>query len=378
MYGILYSRIKDVLEVIEMKVVLLAPTPPPAGGIASWAVRMQEIGSKFGWDVHIVDEKLIGKRTIFGNKNKRNLFVEVKRSIGIWRNLIKVLKDVNVKVVHCSIPSTTYAMLRELGSLIITKLYKRKLIIHYHCTLPNIVSTRVGIFVFKLLSNNSDLIIVLNSQSEEFVRKHTMTPSRLIPNFVKQTEIMDSKKIISPKVKTVVYVGGVIESKGCLDIITIAKEFEDIEFRLVGYAGENILRMERTKNVTLVGEVDRESVKKELEKADVFMFLTYFPGEGFSVALTEAMAAGLPCIVTDWAANRDMIEGKGGIIVPIRNPEAAANALRVLDSDAELRKHQSQWNVEKVKRFYSENVVASLYADVYNSILRNIAVKRVY
>ena len=174
------------------------------------------------------------------------------------------------------------------------------------------------------------------------------------------------------------FVGGVIESKGCLDIITIAKEFEDIEFRLVGYAGENILRMERTKNVTLVGEVDRESVKKELEKADVFMFLTYFPGEGFSVALTEAMAAGLPCIVTDWAANRDMIEGKGGIIVPIRNPEAAANALRVLDSDAELRKHQSQWNVEKVKRFYSENVVASLYADVYNSILRNIAVKRVY
>lgn len=47
------------------KVVLLAPTPPPAGGIAGWTMRMLEANLKNGWKVEVVDEKLIGNTGIF-------------------------------------------------------------------------------------------------------------------------------------------------------------------------------------------------------------------------------------------------------------------------------------------------------------------------
>ena len=40
-----------------MKVVLLAQTPPPHGGIAGWTERMLKARLKNGWEVVVVDEK---------------------------------------------------------------------------------------------------------------------------------------------------------------------------------------------------------------------------------------------------------------------------------------------------------------------------------
>ena len=68
-------------------------------------------------------------------------------------------------------------------------------------------------------------------------------------------------------------------------------------------------------NVFLVGVLNRSEVMREMSEADVFVFLSKYIGEGFSNALAEAMASGLPCLVSDWAANADMIENKGGIVV---------------------------------------------------------------
>ena len=46
------------------------------------------------------------------------------------------------------------------------------------------------------------------------------------------------------------------------------------------------------------------------------LFPTYYEGEGFAGTLLDAMAAGLPAIVTDWKYNKEIIvEGKTGIII---------------------------------------------------------------
>ena len=44
-----------------MKTVLLAPTPPPAGGIAKWTMRMLNATLKNGWTVSVVDEGQISR-----------------------------------------------------------------------------------------------------------------------------------------------------------------------------------------------------------------------------------------------------------------------------------------------------------------------------
>lgn len=354
---------------MSKKVVLLAPTPPPAGGIAGWTVRMMNATLKNGWTVEVVDEKVIGRRRGFGEGSRRNLFVEAKRCFRIWNGLKRALKDPEATVVHSCIPSVTSSMLREYVCACIAKKRGRRFIIHYRCTVPNTTKGRLGHFMLKRLCDKSDLIITLNSQTDDFLSRVTRTPCRQIPNFISSEELEVAHEI-RPKVKNALYVGGIVKSKGVYDLLELAKRFPDIQFRFVGKGDSNVERFAIENGITnavFVGEMEREAVKAELKAADVFLFLTYFHGEGFSNALAEAMAAGLPCIVTDWAANRDMVGSDGGAVVNVGDVDAAEAALRAILSP-EVRAGQSEANIRKVRERYLDSVVLDAYVDAYESV----------
>lgn len=353
-----------------MKVILLAPTPPPSGGIASWTMRMLSCRLKNDWKVDVVDEKVIGDRETFGDKTQINLVMELRRTFNIWKNLNGKLKDPEVSIVHSNIPAGLKSMLRELGCLIITKLNRKKFIIHYRCTIPNMVKSGIDFLVFKLLTRYSDAVIALNTPSKQFTEQSVKTPVYLIPNFVEQSSIKKSEDVKNNKnLSRVLYVGGVIPEKGCLEIVETSKYFPEIEFRLIGKVSSQVKDSIITDNVVIMGEQTREVVEKEMEQADIFMFPSYFLGEGFSNALVEAMGKGLPCIVTEWAANSDMIEDKGGIVVPIKNVEALIKAIEQM-KDYEVRRVMSAWNIKKVLSSYTESIVTSNYVDLYEEMTR--------
>lgn len=351
------------------KVVLLAPTPPPIGGIAAWTVRMMNATLPHDWQVEVVDEKIIGKREFFGDKTRHDIKSEIKRCFGIWSGLRKALKDKEAKVVHACIAANTMPVLREYISAFITRIRGRKFIIHFRCTVPNIVGGRLNIIALKMLCNKADCVMLLNKQSEDYIKGITKTKTVVIPNFVDAQEVIESHEIRS-SIKRVLYVGGVIESKGCLDIIEVAKRFPDIEFKLIGNPEKTCVKAANAvSNVFLAGTMPHSEIIEEMKRADVFMFLTYFPGEGFSNSLAEAMAAGLPCIVTDWAANKDMIEDKGGVVVPVHGQEEAINGLKSL-ANPEIRREKSIHNIEKSKRDYADSVVQMQYVECYEELLR--------
>lgn len=351
-----------------MKAILLAPLPPPSGGIASWANRMKNAKLKNGWIVEIVDEKVIGKREIFGaNAKKKNIWTEIKRCFGIWKNLWKALNDKDAKIVHSSIPAGVTGMLRELICAIITKLRGRRFIIHYRCTIPNLVKSKVSLAVFKMLTNISNAVIVLNNASDLFVRKYSKTPAYLIPNFVSADEYHGASS--KTRQFTVLYVGGVIEEKGCLDMINVAKQLPEYTFHLIGAVSEELSRVKVSDNVRFLGEMNKDGVQKELSSADMFFFASFFHGEGFSNAVAEAMAAGLPCVVSDWAANADMIEDKGGFVVPVHDVAAMVESVRTLASNPEMRSAMGAWNQQKVRDRYNQEIVTAQYVDLYESIL---------
>lgn len=353
-----------------MKAVIMAPLPPPAGGIASWAVRMQNAGLKNNWTVEIVDEKIIG-RSVHGDKNKKNFFVEAKRCFTIWRKLKFALRDPESKVVHACTAATTTGMLRDIVSAWITHRRHRKYIIHFRCTVSNLISGGFKKKVFRILCSSSDMIFTLNKQSEEYIKKSTKTPVRLIPNFVGDEEYKNvQKQQYYASVRTVLYTGGVTEEKGCAEIIRAAAAFPDIRFRLVGNIRREISDMDIPSNVILTGVQPEYKIQEELRNADLFVFFTHMDSEGFANSLVEAMGAGLPCIVTDWAANSDMIENKGGIILPVHDVDGLIRAIVKLRDDRDLRERMGEWNISKVNASYSGSVVTGQYVDAYESLLR--------
>lgn len=353
------------------KVLLISHFPPPAGGIATWTKRILSIGLPDGWGIDHINSNTINGRDPFKN-TKRNIKDEYIRSKNIWKQEKEFLKnDKDIKVVHTNIPCTVFGMLRETVTGKIAKKYNKKFILHCHCTVPNVVNSGFKKTVLKSFLKLCDGVIVLNNQSYNFVKSlNESLTVEVIPNFVMKAETnLGNKKLINEKIKKALFVGGVTPEKGCDTIIQAAKSLPDIEFNLIGAVSEEIENLAKSENVKLHGVKDADYIKKQLDDNDVFLFLSRYFGEGFSCALTEAMAAGLPCIVTDWAANADMIDyGKGGKVIPQHSAKDLIKAIEELDS-ADLRKEKSDFNINRVKENYIEDVVLKKYTDFYSLVV---------
>ena len=75
-----------------------------------------------------------------------------------------------------------------------------------------------------------------------------------------------------------------------------------------------------------MGQIENEKVPQYLAIGDCFVLPSL--KEGFGIAILEAQAVGLPVIATNVGGIPDIIkDGKTGILVPARNPEAIAKAI---------------------------------------------------
>jgi starch synthase len=86
--------------------------------------------------------------------------------------------------------------------------------------------------------------------------------------------------------------------------------------------------------VEWLGRFPHAEVPARMASADVFVFPSLF--EGSAVVTYEAMACGLPCIVTAEAGSVAR-HGRDGLIVPARDVESLAAAMERLGTDIALR-----------------------------------------
>lgn len=105
--------------------------------------------------------------------------------------------------------------------------------------------------------------------------------------------------------------------------------------------------------VTFLGY--RTDVPEIMQVSDVFLFPS--KREGLSVALMEAMATGLPCLVSDIRGNTDLIDqDKGGFVFKHGDKISLVKGIQKLVSDKLLRKRMSQYNLGKIKTFDKDEV----------------------
>jgi L-malate glycosyltransferase len=97
--------------------------------------------------------------------------------------------------------------------------------------------------------------------------------------------------------------------------------------------------------------------------------LTSF-SEGFSNAIMEYMAAGMPVVAIDVGGNRDaIIDGETGYLVAERSPEAFAKSIIQLLRNEPLRRHMGQAGFERcTENFEVQKTIGQLEA-YYESLL---------
>ncbi len=111
----------------------------------------------------------------------------------------------------------------------------------------------------------------------------------------------------------------------------------------------------------------RSDTPQLLAAADIGILCSH--EEGFSNAILEGMAAGLPMVVTDVGGNAEAIEdGQTGIVVKAKNPESLSNALLSIALAPELRTRFGQAGKERITQHFTLQQCAQNYADFYISL----------
>jgi glycosyltransferase involved in cell wall biosynthesis len=94
-------------------------------------------------------------------------------------------------------------------------------------------------------------------------------------------------------------------------------------------------RLELEDHVTLLDELDADSLHECYDRADVFVLATL--QETYGMAVAEALARGLPVVSTTTGAIPDLVGAGAGLLVPPGNIGALAGALARVIGDAPLR-----------------------------------------
>ncbi len=349
-----------------MKLLLVSALPPPEGGLAAWTEGFLEYCGDKGVSAELVDISLNGRRRERINA-RTSLREELCRTARILRELKSKLRAFGPDIVHINTPCGPMGIFRDAAIASRARRSGAKVAVHFHCGVENMVVGGARTSALKRIAKNSDALITLNSSSEEFVFAVTGKRPVTVPNFIKP-EYVSEKRVVNDRLREVLFVGHVQRSKGCAELIEAARRLPGIRFTLIGPVSDEAAAWDKPDNVTFAGELEHSAIPERMRGADLFVFPSY--SEGFSISLTEAMAAGLPCAATDVGANRDMIEDCGGVIFEKGSADALVSAIESL-SDRQVRQSVSDRCIEKVRRSYLLSTAAERVFNVYADVLNN-------
>lgn len=122
--------------------------------------------------------------------------------------------------------------------------------------------------------------------------------------------------------------------------------------------------------VSLLGS--RPDVTSLFRASDVGLLCSH--QEGFSNAILEAMAAGLPMIVTNVGGNAEaVLDGVTGLVVPQRDPQGLATSIVCLARDPQLRQRYGSAGLERVDSQFALETCVAKYGALYSGLLRGKA-----
>jgi glycosyltransferase involved in cell wall biosynthesis len=141
-----------------------------------------------------------------------------------------------------------------------------------------------------------------------------------------------------------------------------------IEIVVAGGVSDTVRNLPDTRNLTFLGHLGRAEMDREFLAADVFTLPSL--AEGSAGVVFEAMAAGLPVVVTH-SAGSVLSEGREGLIVPGRDPEALAGAIERIVTDRQLRQRMSEAARETAARYDEASWSRRLYEALIEILNRN-------
>jgi len=171
---------------------------------------------------------------------------------------------------------------------------------------------------------------------------------------------------------TVLFMGRLHARKGADILIRAfrAAGVDDARLLLAGPDDGMLLRLQALagddQRIVFTGYLDGQERLEALAAADVFALLA--TGEGQPVAVLEALAAGIPALLSP-GCHLDELAAAGAALVVAAEESAVAQALRRLLADAALRQRMGQRGRECIAEHYAWPAIAAQLEQCYKDLL---------
>ncbi|MEL7587624.1 MAG: glycosyltransferase family 4 protein [Prolixibacteraceae bacterium] len=369
-----------------MKLLLVAPLPPPVGGIQSVTVNMINYVEANQTDARLTVYNTSHRlRPITSESKLMRLYTGISNSLKTYFDVGRIMKRDMPDLVHLA-SSSSLALIKD---LLIIRAGKRRnvpVVVHWHFGRIPALRARKN-WEWKMLMRvirQSSRSVVIDDPSYGALIDEGCANVSCVPNPLSQEVERRARELQQEKPGRrkggVLYVGHVLRKKGVYELVEACTATSLVEeLVLIGPYEEQV----RNELAKIAGARDngRWLVFKGQQGQDqVLAHMARFPvlalpshTEGFPMVVLEAMAMGCAVVATDVGAIPDMLavntETPCGICVPVKDPATLGEAVVSLMSGTGKRELFSARATERVLEQYTMQKVFAAYTRVWNQVV---------
>jgi glycosyltransferase involved in cell wall biosynthesis len=359
-----------------LRILLVSPLPPPAGGIARWTEMIMEHAARVP-DIEIsVLNTALRRRTIQQSSARQRIAAGVPQMLGAIRALVAALRSRKPDVIHIN-SSGQFSIVRDLALTIVARRWRVPVIYHIRFgRVPEIASTCSAEWnLLAATMRRSAYIIALDYRTRDTICQNLPAAMvELIPNCV-DVERCDEVAATLPEnrpPKYVLFAAWVIPAKGVEELLNVWYGLTCPGWKLVLAGGYDRSYLEsigvapgERDDIEFLGEVSHDQVLSLMLRCELFVLPSHT--EGFPNSILEAMAFRKAVLATGVGAIGEMLkQGCGRVVRPKSTGElmAAMSDLLGDDEGREMMGHKARARVDAE---YSLHSVFDRYRALWES-----------
>ena len=351
---------------MNVSVLIVAPLPPPYGGMALQATALAERLRKDGVNVELLATnpplglllgRIKGVRTVI-------------QSLRFLLNLIRGLS--HCRIVHLLGASHWYFFLRVIPTIVGARLFGRQVILNYRGGEAPVFFARHPWLVLPIL-RFAHSIVVPSKYLERVFQAHGHKP-KVIPNFV---DIERFRFRLRDRLKPSLLVTRSLEPlyniRMALDTFALVqKSHPEARIDVVGGGSDELalktyVQQQGWSGVYFHGAVPNETIASYLDKADIL--LNPSNADNMPINLLEAFAAGVPVVTTNVGGIPDLVgENEAALLVNPNDATAMAACIETLLAQPQTVARLTQ-RASALCEQMSWDSVGRLWRELYSAVI---------
>jgi len=161
-------------------------------------------------------------------------------------------------------------------------------------------------------------------------------------------------------------VGRLVPWKGFVELANIVNNIEEVSLEIIGTGTEKD-NIKTSDKVKLLGQLSHEDVVQKMCSANLFILNTSY--EGLSHVVLEAMAVGLPVLISTAGGNKELVgeNEERGYLFEYNNKVQIKEKIEYIKNHQEEVKEKAKKAQEFVSSFNKEKMIERLL-DLFNSL----------